>query len=224
MMKSIGGIAAALALASASSLVCASPIVLTFEGLKNNEAVNNFYNGGTGSLGSAGTNYGVNFSTDSLALIDSDAGGTGNFANEPSASTILFFTAGSAVLNYSAGFTGGFSFFYTTLSFTGTVDVWDGLNKTGTKLGSIAVGALGSNCVGDPTGGFCNWAAAGLTFSGVAKSIDFGGTASQVGYDNITIGAGTPTPGNDPGTSVPEPGSLALVAAAMLALGAVRRK
>jgi hypothetical protein len=224
MMKSIGGIAAVLALASASSIVCAAPVVLTFEGLKNGEAVNDFYNGGTGSLGSAGTDYGVNFSTDSLALIDQDAGGTGNFANEPSASTVLFFLANSAVLNYAAGFTGGFSFFYTTLNFSGTVDVYDGLNKTGTKLASIAVGALGSTCVGDPTGSFCNWAAAGASFSGTAKSIDFGGTADQVGYDNITIGSGTPIPGGDPNPSVPEPGSLALVGAALLALGAVRRK
>jgi hypothetical protein len=223
MKNFFGGIAAALALASASGLVCATPIVLTFEGLQNNEAVNDFYNGGTGSAGCAGTNYGVNFSN-SLALIDSDAGGTGNFANEPSASTILFFTAGSAVLNCSAGFTGGFSFFYTTMANAGSVDIYSEVNKGGTKLGSITIAALGSNCVGDPTGSFCNWAAGGSTFSGVAKSIDFGGAANFVGYDNITFGSSAPTPGLGPGTSVPEPGSLAVVAAAMLALGAIRRK
>lgn len=222
MKKSIGRLAVALSLAIGTSWVCAAPVTLTFEGLKNMEAVNNFYNGGVGSQGSSGTNYGLSFSTDSLAIIDSDAGGGGNFANEPSASTILFFTNSSAVLNSESGFTGGFSFFYTTTTATATVDVYDGLNKTGNKLGSISLAALGSaGCSGDPTGAFCNWAAAGISFTGIAKSIDFGGTANQVGFDNVTIGSGTP--GNGTPEPVPEPGSLLLVGAALLALRAARR-
>lgn len=60
------------ALASAHAV----PIVLTFEGLKNLERVNGFYNGGLGGLGSGpGPNYGITFGADSLAIIDADAGG-----------------------------------------------------------------------------------------------------------------------------------------------------
>ncbi|MEY3334729.1 MAG: hypothetical protein RLZZ176_3032, partial [Cyanobacteriota bacterium] len=43
----------------------AQTILLDFEGLKDTEQILNFYNGGTGSLGSSGINYGVSFSPNS---------------------------------------------------------------------------------------------------------------------------------------------------------------
>lgn len=183
----------------------AGPIVLTFEGVGDEAAVNNFYNGGTDSQGNSGTNYGVSFSNTSLGIIDSDAGGTGNIANEPSPSTVLFFLdSNSATLNYAAGFTTGFSFFYTS-STDATVNVWSGLDATGTLLGSIVVSAqFTDGCTGDPNGTFCNWTAAGVNFSGTAMSIDFGGTANQTAYDNITFGSAIPG-------GVPEPASWALM-------------
>lgn len=196
------------ALAFVSAPAFAGPITLTFEGVGDEASVNDFYNGGTDSLGNSGTNYGVSFSSTSLALIDADAGGNGNFANEPSPNTILFFLdSSSATLNYAAGFTTGFSFFYTS-STDATVNVWSGLNATGTLLGQITVSAqYNVGCTGDPSGSFCNWTAAGVSFSGTAMSIDFGGTADQTGYDNITFGSATP------GTTggVPEPASWALM-------------
>lgn len=208
---------AAAALLAVSGVASAAVITLDFEGLKNGEAVQNFYNGGTGSQGSSGTNYGVNFTSATLALIDSDAGGTGNFANEPSASTIMFFLGGATpILNFAAGFDTGFSFFYTSAT-AATVTVWSGLDGTGDLLGSITVNAqFNQGCSGDPNGAFCNWTAAGVAFSGVARSINFGGTADQTGYDNITFGSATP--------GVPEPGSLALAGLALLGLAASRRR
>lgn len=168
---------------------------ITFEGLQNAEAVNEYYNGGTGGKGtSGGPNYGVSFSTDSLALIDFDAGGTGNFANEPSPSTVLFFTENTAVMNVPSGFTGGFSFYYSTVLFTGVVEVYTGLNKTGTKIATIPLQALGGGGGGDPGGNFNVWAMVGVAFSQTARSIDFGGTALQVGFDNITVGSATAGP------------------------------
>lgn len=65
---------AALALASVGTS-SATVVTLTFEGLRDQESILDFYNGGTGSLGSAGTNYGVDFAGNTLALIDSDTGG-----------------------------------------------------------------------------------------------------------------------------------------------------
>jgi hypothetical protein len=65
-----------------AGVLCAVPVTMTFEGLQNQEAINDFYNGGTGSLGSGpGPNYGVHFTSDSLALIDGAHGGSGNFTN-----------------------------------------------------------------------------------------------------------------------------------------------
>jgi hypothetical protein len=205
-----------------SASAAAGPITLTFEGVGNLASVNDFYNGGTDSQGHSGTNYGISFSNTSLGIIDADAGGTGNIANEPSPSTVLFFLdSNSATLNDPAGFTTGFSFFYTS-STAATVNVWSGLNATGTLLGQITVVAQfnGNNCTGDPTGGFCNWTAAGVTFNGVAMSIDFGGTANQTAYDNITFGSDKPgTPG------VPEPASWALMLAGFgLVGGSLRRR
>ena len=67
--------AAALAALALSAQANAAVITLDFEGVGNNQAVGNYYNGG------AGTNYGVQFSGPTLALVDADAGGSGNFAS-----------------------------------------------------------------------------------------------------------------------------------------------
>lgn len=206
----------------ASVPATASVIVLDFEGAGNIANLNNFYNGGTDSLGNSGTNYGIQFGTNSLTVIDADAGGGGNFANEPSPNTILFFLTGTAILNYAPGFDTGFSFYYTS-STAATVNVYDGLNATGNLIASLNLSAqYTDNCTGDPTGGFCNWTAVGAGFSGIAKSIDFGGTVNQTGYDNITFGSIEPCPTG--GCKVPEPASMALMSLGLAGLGFARRR
>jgi hypothetical protein len=192
---------------------------LTFEGLQDQEQILEFYNGGTGSAGSSGTNYGISFGDGALSLIDADSGGTGNFANEPSGDTIAFWlSSGGLVMNVAAGFDTGFAFYYTS-STAATVTIYDGLDKTGNVLGTIDLIAqhTANGCTGDPTGTFCNWSAVGVAFAGVAKSVDFGGTANQTGYDNITFGQDTPQP-------TPEPTSLMLLGAGILGLAIARRR
>ncbi|MFC1606018.1 IPTL-CTERM sorting domain-containing protein [Pseudomonadota bacterium] len=169
-------------------------VQLTFEGLQDYEEIQDFYNGGTGSQGSSGPDYGVSFGPGALALIDSDAGGSGNFANEPSPDTVAFWvTAQSLVMNVPAGFSTGFSFYYTS-STAATVTVYDGPDATGTVLGQIDLVAqhTANNCTGDPSGTFCNWSAGGVDFNGTARSVDFSGTANQIAYDNITFGSSNP--------------------------------
>lgn len=215
--QSLIRLAAAAALCGVASAASAAVITLDFEGLRDQEQILDFYNGGTGSLGSSGVNYGVSFGPNALALIDADAGGGGNFANEPTPDTIMFFLTGSAVLNYAPGFDTGFSFWYTSTNFGGTVTVWDDVDAGGNLLGTINLQALGTNCQGDPTGSFCNWAIGALAFNGTARSIDFGGTVNQIGFDNITFGSTNPN-------VVPEPATMLLVGSALLGLGAARRR
>jgi len=202
--------AAAFALSAAAGAASASPVVLTFEGIADETAVGNFYSG-----------LGVTFSPDTLALVDQDAGGTGNFANEPTPNTIMFFlNSNNAVLNYAAGFTTGFSFYYTS-STAATINVYDDVDAGGNLLASINISAqYTDNCSGDPTGGFCNFTPVGVAFSGTAKSIDFGGTANQTGYDNITFGSDTP----GTGSGAPEPATWALMIGGMGLAGAALRR
>lgn len=196
----------------------AAVIVLDFEGLQNFETVEEFYNGGFGGNGSGpGTNVGASFSPDALAIIDSDAGGGGNFGGEPSPSTILFFLSNTAVLNFAAGFDTGFSFFYSAINNPGSIDVYDGLNKTGSLLASLSLPTTLSDG-GDPNGDFSPFFPVGVAFSGTAKSIDFGGTAVQIGFDNITFGSATP------GGQVTEPATLFLLGIGLAGMVWIARK
>ena len=207
-----------LAAAGAVAVLAALPasaaiITIDFEGVGDGQQVGNFYNGG------AGTNYGIGFSPGSLGIVDSDAGGGGNIGNEPSPSTVLYFLdSTSAIMNVAAGFNIGFSFFYTSVSFAGSVNVYDALNGTGNLLGSLNLAALGAG-PGDPNGTFSNWAAIGVLFAGTAKSVDFGGVANQIAFDNITLG--TDKPGTSP---VPIPATLPLLAGALGLVGMLRRR
>jgi hypothetical protein len=209
-------LAAALILGSVG--VQAAPIVLTFEGLGNNESIGNFYNGGLGGNGSGpGPNYGVTFSDNALASIDSDAGGTGNFGGEPSPSTTMYFLSGTAaVMNYAAGFDTGFSLFYSAISQAGLVSVYDGIGATGALLASLALPLTPSNGAPDPNGLFSPLVPVGITFNGIARSVLFGGVQDQIGFDNITLGSMTPCVGSS--CAVPEPAPVGLLALACGAL------
>jgi hypothetical protein len=211
LKKSVLGLLAVVAL-SAPMVASSAIIVLTFEGVGDLNPVGEFY------AGDGGPDYGISFSPETLALVDSDEGGNGNFANEPSASTVMFFLeADEAILNVAEGFTTGFSFFYSAAE-AGTVSVYDGLNGAGALLASLdLVAQYDERCVGDPTGAYCNWTAIGVAFAGTARSIDFGGAANFIGFDNITFGSDTPG-------EVPEPGSLALLGLGLVGLGAARRR
>ena len=205
---------AALALVGAGT-ASASVVRLDFEGLTNLQAVGNYYNGG------AGGSLGISFTVAALALIDFDAGGTGNFANEPTPSTVMAFNSRVALplVDIAAGFSDAFSFFYTTVAVPGSVLLYDGLNGTGSVLATISLPGQSSNCNGDPNGTFCNWAIGSATFTGVVKSISFGGVPGQIGYDNLTFGS------TDPNIiRVPEPASLALAGLALAGLALARRR
>jgi hypothetical protein len=207
--------ALALSILTGTAMISqAATIVLDFEGVGDLQPVGNFYNGG------GPNDYDIDFVGGTLGLIDSDIGGSGNIGNEPSPSTVMFFLQATAIMNVNNGFTDGFSFFYSSTSESGSVKVYDGLNGTGTLLATLTLTPLGVG-PGDPTGAYSNWAPVGVTFAGTAYSVDFGGTANYIIYDDITIGSeiagGEPVP--EPSTVI---GGLALGALALRR--ALRRK
>lgn len=202
--------------------LAASAQVMNFEGLQNSEDILEFYNGGTGSAGSAGPDIGVSFSAGALALIDGDDGGSGNFENNPSGSTIAFFLGQNQLtMNVAAGFSTGFSFFYSS-STAAAVNVYSGLNGTGVLLASLAlVAQFQDNCPPygpGRTGAFCNWTAIGVAFGGTAMSVDFTGTANQTGFDDITLRSDVP------GEVVPEPMTMVLLGTGLAGLAVARRR
>jgi hypothetical protein len=202
----------------------AGTIVLTFEGLQNNEEVLNYYNGGLGSEGSGpGPNYGITFDSDALALINDQNGGTGNFAGNPSGDTTLYFLSGSATMNVAAGFTTGFSFYYSAIHDAGSITVWIGLNDTGTLLQTITLPVTSSEVGTNPActqtdEPYCPFFALGVTFSGTAESVDFGGTVNQIGFDNITLGSATA------GGSTPEPVTFTLLGLGLASFAVISRR
>ena len=67
----------------------AGPLI-TFDGLKNDEAIDGYYDGGSGSLGSGpGPSLGLVFEG-AVVRIANSAGGTGNFEGEPSPPAAAF--------------------------------------------------------------------------------------------------------------------------------------
>jgi len=217
MRKIFTGVAAAAVFAFS-----ANAQVLTFEGIAvgpAQTAIGNYYNG----TGGAANNFGITFFGNALALNSTafGCGGSGNFAQQPSGCGVLFFlTGGSTGMNRTAGFTTGFSLFYSAVNNAGSLQVWSGLNGTGSILASLALpvtpSAGGAACGGTA---FCPFVAAGVGFAGMAQSIVFAGVADQIAFDNVTFGAVTP------GGVIPEPSTYALMATGLVGLfGAARRR
>jgi hypothetical protein len=161
----------------------AATMVLDFEGFGNLQSIGEFYN-------TAPHDFDISFSSNALALVDSDAGGSGTIGGEPSPDTVLFFiNEPAATLNVANGFTTGFSFFYSAVNNPGFIKVYDGLNATGNILASLDLPLTPFNGAPDPSGAFSPFVPIGVAFAGNAYSVDFGGTADQIVFDDIIIGA-----------------------------------
>lgn len=183
----------------------AASFQLTFEGMKNQEQVADFYNGGTGggqydeagvryangaSMGAP--NYGVSFGGNALAVISEDAGGTGLFNNNPSGATVLAFNnviKANSYMNVAKGFTTGIAFWYSQPFYPITIKIYDGLNGTGKLLATANLPQSRTDCPVDKKGkSVANcFTPTSIPFQGIAKSVDFT-DANFSAFDNLTIG------------------------------------
>ena len=195
----------------------AKGVLLDFEGIGDNVAIQDFYNGGAAGNGVIGPDYDVTFAGSALSLVDADDGGGGNFANEPSSKSILFWLNDvDTHMNFAPGFS-QFSLYYAAAMFPGSLSFWTGSNGTGSQVGiTQSLGVTGSGCGGDPGGAYSCWAKLDVALPQLAYSATFGGSANYIGFDNVSF--------NPQEISVPGPLPIVGVAAAFGASRRIRRR
>jgi hypothetical protein len=173
--------------------------------------IQNYFNGGTDSVPTDGTgpNLGIAFSPNAnVQKAGSNAAtGAGKFENNPSGqSEILYFAfanpATPNAMNYAAGFTGlNFNYSLSTNSSQfngGVVNIWSGLNGTGTLLDSLTLNAAPTTVAcSTRLDAYCTWSALSTgTLAGVAQSATFAtnSTAQFTEFDGIRLTTPVPLP------------------------------
>lgn len=212
-----------------SAMLCAAQVqaqvtVLDFDALNGsvNEGPGSYYASGSGSAGTTGgPSLGITFSDNTITgVTQPNPGANTNSAGNPSGRNVIFFLDGDAsTMNVAAGFDTGFSFFYSAAFNPGVINVYSGLNSTGSLLASLALPITGNGAANPACFGtnFCPYAPIGVTFAGTAFSVDFAGTNNQIGFDDITLGSAI-------AGGVPEPATWAMMIVGMGAVGATMRR
>lgn len=98
-----------------------------------------------------------------------------------SGTNAMFSPFTATVMNVADGFVGDVSFWYSSITGSTTVSVFDGLNATGSVLSTFT---LASNSTA-----YELFSLASQSFSGVGYSISFGGNVGQIAYDDVTVNA-----------------------------------
>ena len=116
-----------------------------------------------------------------------------------------------AFMDVAGGFTTELSLNYVTTLLTVRLAIWSGLDGTGDLLATLK---LPANAVGCPDYGdaqWCPFTSATVSVSGIARSVEFLGTAAD--FDDITF------------TAAPEPSTWAMMLLGFAGLGyaAIRR-
>ena len=228
--KLLCGALAGLSLAATVQTATASVISLNFEGINatypsaGDAFINGFYNGGISSDGTSGPNYGIAFPANAQAIClntigfscsNTSRGGQGDPNSQLGA--LFFLSGGSTFLNDATGFDTGLSFNYTAVNVGGSINVWSGLNGSGSLLANLSLPVTASGPCNGYGAGFCPFFAAGVGFAGTAQSVEFVGVADQIVFDDVTFGSTTPG-------HVPEPGTLLLLGGGMAAAGFSRQR
>ncbi len=227
-MKTFHKTAVATAVFILTSGSASAAVVLDFEGVNATypsgaAQVLGFYNGGTSSDGTSGTNYGIEFTDNALAICLNTPGvvcsntSRGGLAPGSELGALFWLNGPETYMNVAAGFDTGFSFNYAAPNTPGSVSVYDGLNGTGTLLATLNLGLTPSTCdYGLYSADYCAFVGSGIAFAGIAKSVSFAGTANFIVFDDVTFGSVTP--------GVPEPTTYALFGLGLAGLAYARRR
>ena len=153
--------------------------------------MNDYYNGGKGSLGSGpGKDLHLQFTSNAQVIVSAAKGGSGNFINNPGGYPVMFFQTGNdVVINATAGISVGLWFTYSALQ-PGTATVYDGPNGSRNILSSITLNPNNSGC---NTYKLCVWSPVGVPLSTLAGSIRFSGVANFLAINAIHLGMKIPT-------------------------------
>jgi hypothetical protein len=209
----LGSALAASQALAANVTVSGATETLTFGGQVNATNINTFFSGGTDAYGTAGgpaNNVGITFTTPAEFLNagyngSGFNGGTGKFENVPSGATGVLYmasvpTSTVPILNDANGFSGislNYSLLNNTASYASTIQLWSGLNGTGTEVGTLSLTAAGTTVACTSTHDeFCTWStASNRTLSGVAESAVFTGDARTfTSFDAVTLNTPVPLP------------------------------
>lgn len=185
----------------------ATPVTMDFDGLTPGVSVDNYYDGGCSKLlgmdvDCGGPDYGVVWNGADVRDLD---------ANQPSDPNFIVptgpggFLTAAATLDIADGFDTGLSFYYTTV-FGGHIEVYSGLDGSGSSLAQMDLPGPDVQCGDVPC-----WDFVDLSFSGLAKSVVFSGFLGAIGFDNVTLGAQV--------NAVPEPAALAMFGLGLLLMG-----
>lgn len=186
---------ALLSLATAPAL--ASAITLDFETAPSFGSIDTLYAG-----------QGVNFGGDVLGL-QNDALGP-YFSNAPSPLGVMISVGAASTMNVDGGFV-ELSFFYaSSADVAGAVEVWSGVDATGTLLASLS---LTNNAqTGCTDTAYCNFSLLGSQLSARAYSVSFAAAANVAAFDNVVL------------QTVPEPTSALLAGLGLMGLALSRRR
>jgi len=187
----------------------------------------NFYDGGLSGAGTTGTNFGISFSANAVAVclnsttITCSNASTGGLVPTSSKGAMGLGSSGVAIMDFSTAYTGAVGFRYAIVSGVAFIKAYDGVGGTGTQLANLPLFANASGCAAYAAT-LCTFGPGGLGFLTNARSLVFGGIAGGVVWDDITLGAGNdPLP--PPALSVPEPAGWMLMLAGLGLVGAVMR-
>jgi hypothetical protein len=225
------GTAVALVLGLLASAVASATIVMTFDQLHGHgefadgEYVDNYYDGGCGGsyvyggVTCGGPDYGVIWTQ----AVAGHAPMGLPVADQPSPPNVMAFDDNSgAYMDVSGGFSGGFSFYYAAVRGPGSINLYSGIDGTGSLLATLALPVSSDPDCQGPFGDYSCWAPIGVSFSGIARSVDFSESVFyNVAFDNVTLGSTTPT------NPVPEPAALGMFGLGALLIGVfvcVRRR